>query len=42
MYRSIPVILLNKESCNLIGQETTQFATPNQKWWSQVVPSLDD
>ena len=34
-------ILIINELCNLIGREA-QLATPNQKWKSQVLPSLDD
>ena len=30
-----------KESCNLIGREA-QLATPNQKRYSQMLPSFDN
>ena len=35
------VSLLLKESFNLIRWETQQV-TPNQKWQSQMLPSIDD
>ena len=35
------MIVMIKESCNLIGQET-QLAPPNQKYQSQILPWLDE
>ena len=35
------MIVMIKESCNLIGQET-QLAPPNQKYQSQILPRLDE
>ena len=40
IFRLIPLGYTDEEFCNLIGQET-HTSTTKQKWWSQMLHSLD-